>query len=311
MNIPIKTKPVIAIIGPTGIGKTAMAVALSKHIPAEVVNADSRQIYRQMDIGTAKPTPEERAAVPHYLIDIVDPDQTLTMAEYQGMAYKAIDEIHGRGKTALLVGGTGQYVTALLEGWQAPEVPPNETIRAELEAFTAEHGALALFERLREVDPASAERMDPYNARRTIRALEVCIMTGKPFSAQRTKLPPPYRILELALTMEDRESLYNRLDTRIDRMIESGLVEEVRRLRDQGYDWRLPSMSGLGYAQLRPYLENEATLDDCITAIKRDTRTFVRRQYTWFRRHGSPHWLESPSVDDVLNIIAREFDLPA
>jgi tRNA dimethylallyltransferase len=309
MNTLRPMQGLISIVGPTGIGKTALAVQLGKHFDAEVVNADSRQIYRQMNIGTAKPTAEERAAIPHHLIDIVDPDQPLTMAEYQSLAYAAIDDIHRRGKIALLVGGTGQYVTAVLEGWQAPEVPPNEALRTELEAFASEHGALPLFERLRELDPESGERMDPHNVRRTIRALEVCIVTGKPFSAQRTKSPPPYQVLELGLTIADRESLYNRLDERIDRMVEAGLVDEVRRLRDQGYDWRLPSMSGLGYAQFRPLFEGEATLEDCIAAIKHDTRTFVRRQYTWFRRHGSPQWFESPSIDEIYSIISQRFGI--
>src|SRR5258707_14749893 len=214
-------QPVVAIVGPTGIGKTALAVALAQQFPAEIVSADSRQIYREMDIGTAKPPAAERAAVPHHLIDIVDPDQTLTLAEYQTLVYAVIDDIHRRGKIALLVGGTGQYVTAVLEGWQAPEVAPNESLRAELESYAAAHGAEALFERLRALDPVAAERMDPYNVRRTIRALEVCIETGQPFSAQRSKVPPPYHVLELGLTME-REALYKRLDARIDGMMADG-----------------------------------------------------------------------------------------
>jgi tRNA dimethylallyltransferase len=303
----INHKPVIAIVGPTGIGKTALAVSLGMVFPAEVVNADSRQIYRDMDIGTAKPTADERAAIPHHLIDIVDPDQPLTLAEYQRLASTAIADIHGRGKMVLLVGGTGQYVTALLEGWQAPEVPPNEVLRSELEADAAVHGPEALFERLRVLDPDSAERMDPHNVRRTIRALEVCLVSGQPFSVQRRKVPPPYRVLELGLTME-RESLYKRLDMRIDRMMEQGLLHEVQTLHSQGYDWRLPSMTGLGYAQLGTYLRGESTLEEAITEIKRNTRTFVRRQYTWFRRHGSPEWLEQPSNDEVIERIKKWLD---
>lgn len=298
-----QTKSVIAIAGPTGIGKTALAVALAQQFPAEIVSADSRQIYRYMNIGTAKPTSEERAAVVHHLIDVVDPDQTLTLAEYQTLAYAAIDDIHRRGKIAFLVGGTGQYITAVLEGWQAPEVAPNETLRHELEAFGAEHGAEALFERLRALDPESAERMDPRNVRRTIRALEVCIETGQPFSAQRRKSPPPYQTLELALTM-DRETLYNRLDARIHQMMTDGLLEEVQSLHARGYGWHLPSMSGLGYAQLGVYLRGECSLEEAVAAIKHDTRTFVRRQYTWFRRHGALLWLEAPKLADVRQTVA-------
>src|SRR5262249_40993123 len=184
--------------------------------------------------------------------------------------YTAIADIHGRDKIVLLVGGTGQYVTAVLEGWQAPEVAPNEALRAELESYAAQHGAEALFERLRTLDPVAAERMDPQNVRRTIRALEVCIETGQPFSAQRSKVSPPYHVLELGLTME-RESLYKRLDERIDRMVADGLLDEVRKLHERGYDWKLPSMSGLGYAQLGTYLRGESTLEEAVAAIKHDT----------------------------------------
>ena len=279
-------------------------MALGQVFPAEVVSADSRQIYRYMDIGTAKPSVAERAAVPHQLIDIVDPDQPFSLAEYQSRAYAAIADIHTRDKIALLVGGTGQYITAVLEGWQAPEVPPNEALRVELEAYAAEHGAEALFERLRALDPESAARMDPRNVRRTVRALEVCLETGRPFSEQQGKLPPAYEVLEIGLTME-REALYQRLDVRIDKMMAEGLLDEVRALHNRGYDWRLPSMSGLGYAQLGMALRGEVSLDEAVMAIKHDTRTFVRRQYTWFRRHGTPHWLESPAQTEVIALIGE------
>jgi tRNA dimethylallyltransferase len=308
------SQPVIVIAGPTGIGKTALAIASARQMSGEIVNADSRQIYRSMDIGTAKPTLDEQAAAPHHLIDVVDPDQTLTMAEYQRLAYTAIDDIHRRGKMVLLVGGTGQYITAVLEGWHTPEVAPNLALRAELAAYAAEHGAEALFDRLRTLDAESAARMDSHNVRRTIRALEVCIETGQPFSAQRRKTPPPYRVLELGLTMP-REALYARLDARIDRMMANGLLDEVRTLHERGYDWRLPAMSGLGYAQLGAYLRDETALDEAVAAIKRDTRTFVRHQYTWFRRHGALTWLESPELAAVCPMIEawlrrREADPP-
>lgn len=290
--------PLVVITGPTGIGKTALAVALARHLPVEVVSADSRQVYRHMDIGTAKPTPAERAAVRHHLIDMVNPDETLTMAAYQREAYAAIAAIHARGGLPLLLGGTGQYITAVLEGWHAPEVPPNPVLRATLEAEAAAHGQEALVERLRTLDPDSGARIDPRNLRRVIRALEVCIETGQPFSAQRQKRPPPFRALELGLTT-DRDALYSRLDARIDRMMADGLLDEVRALHQRGYDWRLPAMSGLGYAQLGAHLRGECTLDEAVMAIRRDTRTFVRRQYTWFRRHGAIRWLS-------LDVAARD-----
>jgi tRNA dimethylallyltransferase len=224
------------------------------------------------------------------------------MAEYQQLAYAVIRDIHARQKLPLLVGGTGQYITAVIEGWSAPEVPPNPKLRAELAAYAAEHGALALFERLRSLDPVAAERMDPYNSRRTVRALEVCLETGRPFSEQRGKNPPPYRILQLGLTL-DRAVLYERIDRRIEAMMEAGLLEEVRNLRARGYDWSLPSMSGLGYAQLGRHLRGEISLEEAIIAFKADTRTFVRRQYTWFRKYAQLQWLDAPDIDDVLDDI--------
>jgi tRNA dimethylallyltransferase len=276
----------ISIVGPTGIGKTGLAIALARAFDGEIVGADSRQIYRYMDIGTAKPTPAEQAAARHHLIDVVDPDQTLSMAVYQSMAYAAIQDIHQRGKVPLLVGGTGQYVTAVLEGWSAPEVAPDPTLRAELESLSAAE----LYARLAPLDPVTAARIDRNNARRLVRALEVCILSGRPFSEQRQKHPPPFAVLEIGLNMA-RESLYLRLDARIDQMMADGLLGEVERLVNMGYGWELPAMSGLGYAQLGMYLRGEVGLGEAVTLIKRATRDFVRRQDTWFRRHGSPTWL--------------------
>jgi tRNA dimethylallyltransferase len=175
-------------------------------------------------------------------------------------------------------------------------------LRAELEDYAAAHGAIALFERLAALDPDAAARMDPHNLRRTIRALEVCISTGQPFSAQRRKSPPPYQVLEIGLT-QDREALYTRLDARIDRMMAEGLLDEVKTLQARGYGWQLPSMSGLGYAQLGAHLRGETTLDEAVAATKRDTRTFVRRQYTWFRKHGAPRWLEMPTAAEAVQLV--------
>jgi tRNA dimethylallyltransferase len=293
----------IALIGATGVGKTALAIQIAQHFNGEIVGADSRQIYRYMDIGTAKPTPAERAAAPHHLIDVTDPDQPLTLAEYQRLAYAAIANIHGRGKLPLLVGGTGQYVTAVLEGWSAPEVPPDPALRAELEALCAERGTAALVERLRTLDPISAARIDPHNSRRLIRALEVCLISGKPFSAQRQKAPPPYHVLEIGLHMP-RQALFPRLDARIDRMMQDGLLEEVAWLHERGYDPRLPALSGLGYAQLGAHLRGECSLEDALIAFKRETRAFVRRQETWFRHHGAPEWFPAEESAAVLERIA-------
>ena len=272
-----------AIVGPTAVGKTALAVALAQQLGAEIVSADSRQLYRLMDLGTAKPTPAERAAAPHHLLDLCDPDQPFSLAAYQELATQAIAAIVTRGRPPLLVGGTGQYLAAVLEGWQVPRVAPQPELRASLERAAAEHGAAALHARLAAVDPAAATQIAPSNVRRVIRALEVYSVTGVPISAQQTREPPPYAIRTLWLT-RPREELYARADARADAMVAAGLADEVADLRRRGYGWELPSMSSLGYIQLRPFLEGEATLAACVERLKFDTHSFIRRQEAWFRR---------------------------
>ncbi len=288
--------PLVVIVGPTGVGKTALAVQLARDLDGEIVSADSRQVYRGMDIGTAKPTPEERALVPHHLIDIIDPDQEFTLAEFQERAYVAIQEIATRGRLPFLVGGTGQYVRAVVEGWRIPRVSPDPELRAALQAEARESGSQALYERLLSLDPDAASFVDPRNLRRVIRALEVCIKSGRPFSAQRGKSPPPYRVLQIGLTME-RDELYRRVDARVERMVGDGLVEEVRGLLARGYDWSLPAMSGLGYLQLRGYFEGRLSLDEAVALIKKETRRFIRHQYNWFRPGDSRiHWLDATVI---------------
>jgi tRNA dimethylallyltransferase len=269
-------------VGPTAVGKTALALHLAEALDGEIVSADSRLFYRGMDIGTAKPAPQARARVPHHLVDIADPDETVGLAEFQERAIAAIADVHGRGKLPLLVGGTGQYVRAVVKGWRVPRVPPDAGLRAELEAQAAREGHEALHARLARTDPVAAERIDPRNVRRVIRALEVCTLTGRPISEQQGKEPPPYRILQIGLTME-REPLYARADARIEAMMAAGLEAEVRRLVEAGYGWDLPAMSGLGYVQFEPYLAGQVTLDEVVAEIKRATRRFIRHQYNWFR----------------------------
>ena len=274
--------PLIVIVGPTAVGKTALSLPLAEAVDGEIVSADSRQVYRGMDIGTAKATLEEQARVPHHLIDVVDPDETLSLAQFQEMAYAAIDEILDRGRVPLLVGGTGQYVMAVVEGWQVPRIPPDEDLRRELYSQAEEQGAEALHARLRTLDPAAAARIDPRNVRRVVRALEVCLLTGRPISEQQTKAAPPYRILVIGLA-RPRPELYQRIDRRVEGMIEAGLETEVRRLVSAGYGFDLPAMSGVGYGQFAPYLARDATLADVVHAIQRTTRRFVRHQSNWFR----------------------------
>ena len=290
---PIK---ILVIVGPTAVGKTNLAVQLAQSIPSEAISADSRQIYRGMDIGTAKPSSEEQTAVRHHLIDIVEPDQVLSLAEYIRMAKKAIVDINDRGLLPILVGGTGQYIRALLEGWTVPEVPPDPALRAELYAEAALQGAEKLHQRLAAVDPVAASRIDLRNVRRVVRALEVYLTLGQPISALQAKKPPNYTPLYLGLTLP-RPLLYQRVDDRIDRMIAHGLVAEVQQLVGQGYGYDLPSMSGLGYQQIGASIRGEVSLDEAIILIKRHTRGFVRHQYNWFRLSDPQiHWYNSDEL---------------
>lgn len=277
-------KPLLVILGPTAVGKTGLAIEIAKRINGEIISADSRQIYRQMDIGTAKATPEQQAAVRHHLIDVVEPDGNLSLAEYQKLAREAIDQIHSIGLVPLLVGGTGQYITALVEGWSIPQVAPDELLRAELEVFAQSEGAAALHKRLETLDPTAAAAIDYRNVRRVIRALEVCIVSGEPISELQRKQPPDYDMLHLGLTME-RDDLYRQADTRIDVMMQEGFLEEVKRLLDAGYNRKLPSMSGLGYAELSAHLLDQIPLTEAVILTKNNTHDFIRRQYTWFRGH--------------------------
>ena len=272
----------IAVVGPTAVGKTAISLQLAADLGGEIVSADSRQIYRGLDIGTDKASPAQQAKVPHHLLDVVAPDQVLTLAEYQRLAYAAIDAIHSRGRRPMLVGGTGLYMRAVLEGLGIPEAPPDEALRAELEAYAAEAGALALHARLAALDPTAAARIDHRNVRRVVRALEVCLVTGQPISELQVATPPPYRILRVGLT-RPRAVLYARIDQRVDEMLARGLLAETRRLLDAGYSPRLPALTGLGYRQIIQHLQGEMSYDDAVAAIKQQTRRFVRQQNTWFR----------------------------
>jgi tRNA dimethylallyltransferase len=277
-----KNQPVIAILGPTAVGKTLISIPLAERFEGEIVSVDSRLIYRGMDIGTAKPTLAERARVPHHLIDVVDPDDTWNLAKYCDAALNVIQDIHGREKVAFLVGGTGQYLRAILEGWIPPLSAESPGLRKKLEAIAANKGCDALHRQLQDVDPASAERIDSRNVRRVVRALEIFHMTGVPASSQREKNPPLFEILRIGLALP-RTELYQRIDQRIDWMIAAGWIEEVQELIDSGYSLGLPSLSAIGYAQLAAYLSGERDLSSAIVEIRRLSRQFVRRQANWFK----------------------------
>ncbi|MBI5563456.1 MAG: tRNA (adenosine(37)-N6)-dimethylallyltransferase MiaA [Chloroflexi bacterium] len=267
----------ITIVGPTGVGKTALAIELAQRLNGEIVSADSRQIYRGMDIGTGKPTLDQLAQVRHHLIDRVDPDQSYTLAEYQADAYAAIDAIFAQGKQPLLVGGTGLYIRAVTEGLMIPEVPPNPALRAELEG----RSGADLYAELQQIDPAAALKIDPRNVRRTIRALEVYRETGQRFSELGQTQPPPFAVRRIGLTLP-RAELYRRTDARVDEMIARGWLDGVRALSAR-YDWQLPSMSSLGYPQLGAVVRGELSLAEAVQQIKHHTHRFVRHQYAWFR----------------------------
>ena len=273
----------VAVVGPTGAGKTALATELALQFGGEIVGADSRQLCRHMDIGTGKPTAQEQARVPNHLIDVVDPDQEFSVALYQRLAGEAIEGIRGQGKRPFLVGGTGHYVWALLEGLRVPQVPPDHDLRRELYAIAEEEGGIDwLSAQLEDVDPVAARRIDPRNVRRVIRAIEVSRATGRPFSEIGRREPPPYRTLILGLTAP-RPELHRRIDERVDRMIERGWVEEVQRLLAMGYSLELPALSSLGYREIAGYLKSETDLPTAVQRIKTETRRYARRQYAWFR----------------------------
>ena len=295
----------VVIVGPTAVGKSALALRLADALGGEIVSADSRLVYRYMDIGTAKPTPQEQALVRHHVIDLVDPDEEYTLARFQADAYRAIDGILARGRLPLLVGGTGLYVRAVVDGLRIPQVEPQPELRAALEERARREGAEHIHRELERLDPLSARRIDPRNVRRVIRALEVHRVTGKPFSHFQQASPPPYPILMIGLTA-DREDLYRRIDDRVDAQLAAGLVDENRRLLAMGYDYHLPSMSGLGYRQIGMYLRGEVGLSRAVEILKFETHRFARQQYTWFRLDDRRiHWLKNGprATDQALGLV--------
>jgi len=297
----------LAIVGPTGVGKSHLALRLAQAFDGEIVNADSRQIYRYMDIGTAKPSLEERALIPHHLIDVASPDESFSLAQYQQLALKAIENIQQRDKLPIVIGGSGQYVWSVLEGWGIPQVAPDPEFRQSLEEKAARGGEDELYEELAIVDPEAAERIDPHNVRRTIRALEVYRQTETPFSQLQRKEAPPFNTLIIGLTA-DREELYRRIDLRVDGMIERGLVEEVKQLVNRGFNFNLTAMSGIGYKQIGMFLRNELTLAGAIQQIKFETHRLARQQYTWFRLQDDRiKWFDIQSVDLQLTALLRKF----
>ncbi len=283
LSRPVRSKPIlILIVGPTAVGKTEIAIQLAERLTGEIVSADSRLFYRGMDIGTAKPTRDEQARVSHHLIDIANPDEILSLAVFQQKAREAIANIHTRKKMPFLVGGTGQYIRAVTEGWTPPEVKPDESLRKELERQKEEKGIYWLYEKLRQLDPAAAEKIDPRNYRRTIRALEVIHATGKKFSEQRGQSDSLYKLITIGLT-RPRKELYERVDARIESMFANGLLDEVKSLLAKRYSPTLPTMSAIGYRECVAVLEGRMNVEEAKQLTRRATRVFVRRQANWFK----------------------------
>lgn len=308
MNAASPPDALVAIAGPTATGKTGLAVALAAEFAAEIISADSRQVYCGLDIGTAKPTAHERAQAPHHVLDIVAPENTsFSVAVWRHYAEQALQDIAARGKQPWLVGGTGLYVQSLTEGLEFPNVPPQPKLRAELAVDLEQEGVDVLYARLRDLDPEAAARIDRHNPRRLIRALEVCLVSGKPFSAQRKRCPPSYPVLQIGLCT-DRETLYQRIDERVDKMVADGFVEEVKRLVDQGISVELPSMQSAGYRQIAAHLQGCCTLAEAIQQTKYATHQLAKRQETWFRKQKGIQWIEigADAVESARNRI-KEF----
>lgn len=288
--------PVIFIVGPTAVGKTDYAIRLAKEVNGEIVSADSRYFYRGMDIGTAKPSPEEQQGVPHYLIDVADPDETWSLALFRAEADKAIRDIYARGKQPIVVGGTGQYVRAVLDGWTIPEGEPDHRLRDAIESWGKAVGAAELYRKLQMIDPEAASHIEWQNMRRTVRAFEVIFSSGERFSAQRRKADPPYDARVIGLR-RNRDELYQRIDLRVDRMLEAGFVDEVRTLLAKGYSEDLPSMSAIGYKEICAYLKGEYSLEEAAQLIKFRTHNYVRRQANWFKESDpSITWLDAKDL---------------
>ena len=289
---------VIAVVGPTASGKTWLGVELAKKYGGEVVSADSMQIYKGMDIASAKPTEEEKQGIPHHLMDFLDRDVSFSAADYVALAHEKIADILARGKVPVVVGGTGLYIDSLLENVKFSEGGSDEAYRAELYEFAKKNGNEALHARLIEADPVAAEGIHPNNVVRVVRALEVCHVTGRRFSdlkAESRLVESPYDSLIFGLNYHDRQKLYDRIDMRVDLMVGAGLVEEVRDLWQQS--GMKTAANAIGYKELIPYFEGTMSLEECISIIKQETRHYAKRQLTWFRKNQRIQW-----------IILREFD---
>jgi tRNA dimethylallyltransferase len=288
----VNSKTVLVIVGATAVGKTNLAIDLARAIDGEIISADSRLFYRGMDVGTAKPTKEQLQTVPHYLIDVAEPEEIWSLTILQQKVVEAINIIHGKGKIAILVGGTGQYVRAITEGWQVPPQQPDEEFRKVIERWADCVGAEELHHKLSLVDPIAAQKIDPQNIRRTVRAIEVIFLTGRLFSEQRLKQTPDQDFWLIGLK-RDRAEIYARIDARIEDMFNHGFVEETQKLLDRGIPKEHPNLSAIGYREVCEYLSGSISVEEAKTQMRKKTRVFVRRQNNWFKPDDPEiHWCD-------------------
>ena len=316
----MEKRPLIILTGPTAVGKTAASIGLAKAVGGEIISADSMQVYRHMDIGSAKITEEEMQGIPHYLVDVLDPEEAFNVVRFQEMAKAAMQKIHDNGHIPIVVAGTGFYIQALLYDIDFTENDSDFSFREELEKTAREKGAEYLHSLLKQADPEAAEQIHPHNIKRVIRALEFNRKTGQKISThneQERRKQSPYEFAYFVLT-DNREALYARIDRRVDKMMEQGLLEEVRALKDRGIARESVSMQGLGYKELLAYLDGEILLEEAVRIIKRDTRHFAKRQLTWFRRERDVIWIdrqeigqeEEKIVDYMLNVLREKNIIP-
>lgn len=312
--------PLLVLVGPTAVGKTALSLQLAKALNAEIISGDSMQVYRRMDIGTAKLMPEDREGIPHHLIDICEPEYPFSVSEFQSLCTEKISEIHSRGRLPFIVGGTGLYVESVCYGFQFQDIGADESFRGEMRTFAQEHGAQALHDRLQDVDSVSANKLHPNDEGRVIRALEVFHLTGKPLSELQDQSrgddkKSPYRLCIIGLTM-DRADLYSRIEQRVDEMLALGLVDEVRSLLREGVPRDAVSMRGLGYKEIVASLAGEMSDAEAVDILKRDTRHFAKRQLSWFRHMKALEWVDvgndaknSTLFAEICAIIAGKFQI--
>lgn len=299
----------LVIIGPTAVGKTALSLKIAQEFRGEILSGDSMQVYRYMDIGTAKASEEERAVVPHHLIDLYEPDYPFSVQEFQKIARKTIEEVYQRSHLPMLVGGTGLYVESVTHNYLMPEVEENPSLRQKLRELAEREGNEELHNRLQKIDPVSASKLHPNDQKRLIRALEVYHQTGQPMSQLKRKGESPYRSLWIGLTMP-RDLLYERINLRVDLMIQQGLVEEVKMLRQMGYNATATSMQAIGYKEIHRYLDGEWSLEYAIEQIKKGSRNYAKRQLSWFRRSDEIYWYDVTQKgfkEEIKELVAGKF----